>query len=89
MGLVYLPALNVASGLYGTKKAGQLGFTSGFIMTVIGAVILPGIQDWKLDVMSLYQCIWMWLLIFLGVAYMALGILLIRKSKSVTLVGYR
>ena len=30
--------------------------------------------------MSLYQCIWMWLLLFLGGAYIALGYLLIRKS---------
>ena len=65
---MYLPAINVASGIYGTRKAGLLGLTSGIIMAISGAVILPGVYAWELEVMSLYQCIWMWLLLFLGVA---------------------
>ena len=81
LGLVYLPALNIASGLYGTRTAGLLGLTSGIIMAISGAVILPGFYIWEFDVMSLYQCIWMWLLQFLGVAYIALGFLLLRKKS--------
>ena len=50
LGLVYLPALNIASGLYGTRTAGLLGMTSGIIMAITGAVILPGIYFWKLEV---------------------------------------
>lgn len=79
---MYLPAINVASGIYGTRKAGLLGLTSGIIMAISGAVILPGVYAWELEVMSLYQCIWMWLLLFLGVAYFALGSLLLRDKSS-------
>ena len=85
LGFVYLPALNIASGLFGTKTAGQLGFISGMIMIIVGSVILPGIYIWKLDVMPLYQCILMWLSLFLGIAYIALGLLLSRKALNMSL----